>query len=258
MLSWPEIGFFSIGEFHDALSSAEVNSERKDLLLKAVSEFGYDTYLFGSALTHQPGGVKKLWFESNMSEEWIKEYEDNDYVVHDTSVDYCLYNRSPLLWSTIENEIAVGKYTEAQILASEASDRAGYRVGVTIPLPISWSAHSFGVSFCRKGASDFLGHDTMFSAQKGKLAALSRLFLTYFSLEEKFIEMFQLTEKQWEALQLSFIHRTVGELARFRGVSEDTIKSHRREVVSKLGVNGFVEAQWLVLGMGALPRPEDG
>lgn len=255
MLNWPETKLFSLESFHDNLCKCSTSKEREAVLLNTLMLFGYDTYVFGAVGPHISGSMKELFFVSNMTKEWELEYSLEGYAEHDVFAIYCLNNSAPLLWSEQRKIMNQGLCAEDQVRIGQIADAEGYRVGVTLPLHISWNPHTFGISFCRKGSDDFDGHDKMFKNNKNALIVIARLFLTYFDLAEKFVEKFQLTKTQWRQLRMSFSISKQEDIALANNVEFSTVKKHWNNIFEKLGVKNQNEAQQLALTFGAVQNP---
>jgi len=94
-----------------------------------------------------------------MDKVWKRLYRTSRFAKNDFAAHHCARSDQPLLWSQLYDNEAGKNYTPDQSFVSGQAFEAGYRVGVTIPLKISWSMHTYGMSFCKRWNLDFSGHD---------------------------------------------------------------------------------------------------
>jgi DNA-binding CsgD family transcriptional regulator len=177
-----------------------------------------------------------------------------EFEQHDVLAKHCRVSDQVYRWSDLVSKDKVEKFSYDERRVIRAASAAGYRVGITIPLRISWNSHIFGMSFAKFGASDFAGHDDMILEHGSCLSIIARLFLTFFDMADEFRRENNLTNKEWEVVRTSMLHTSRNDQAIALGMKVNTLATHWANIFGKTGAKNQKAVKDLALAMGATPK----
>lgn len=226
-----------ITALHSRFRQASSFETQEAILLEAIGHFGYDTYIFGAVPGLQQQKITELINITNCKQEWREKYERESYYKSDIAAHHCMVSDEPILWSKMRkiadnNEIS---YEQRRVIYE--SGAAGYKVGVTIPLNLSWSLYRFGISFSIHEEESFDGHDKMFSLQKEVLILIANMFFLHIDIGEKVREHYGVTKVEYERLRKLVSGHTQREIAEHEDVSDKAIERTMNKIKERTKVD---------------------
>ncbi|MFK7837975.1 MAG: LuxR family transcriptional regulator [Sulfitobacter sp.] len=162
-----------------SLKEAADISAQRDAFLKSVSEFGYDTLIFGMfADPTQSVPAEEMFWIDNVPEGWMQHYAANDYASADVAVAHCLKSDGVLLWQDLFDSIDEGKLEERNAILQKDARDIGLHTGFTKPL-IGLGGARAGMSLIARNTLGAGEHQRLFQANQREIEAACDVFYAF-------------------------------------------------------------------------------
>lgn len=228
-------------EFSDLttkLANSTDISQIREVCILFKSALGLDRFLFAVCNPSTSLNEPSLMIISDYPEEWLKEYNSNNFVNEDPVVQYCQVHSAPVMWKDL---MQMQKFNSANFKA--LMDRAkgfGLKTGLSIPLrAASGEFGVFSMAVCDEGQEA--------DNKCGQALALAQLFATYVleavlalsgtTAKDKPTIQKGLTRRERDCLFWACEGKTAWEISKILNVSERTVLFHLTNVTTKLGAS---------------------
>jgi LuxR family transcriptional regulator, quorum-sensing system regulator BjaR1 len=230
---------------------AQTTQELFDVLVRHMSQYGYDKILFGVLTDHRDINLKAgIGVVQNYPGDWMKFYFEQGYDRIDPIVTYGVHQTGAFEWQQISKQV---RLRPKQVKCLNLGREAGLHNGVSIPLR-GPNCQLAGISLAsseRKDACRF--HADLFTA-----------YCTHFYAAYKRLHEPQplnphnivLTPSEMEVLRWAAAGKTDDEIAQILNVTRHTPSMHFRHICDKLGVNRRVMAIVKAITIGLI-QPKD-
>jgi len=224
----------TIQEIEKSFTQIEVTK----VLQKIAAKFGFKYFTFARVF---PKAITRLELNTigNYPDEWMSEYQENNYVFVDPVIKHCLSHRTPYDWKNIfidknEEVIAFGEACSKYELTE------GFSIGVNGNCG-DFSMLSFG-SNRQFDVASHLGQKVIYIAhiilpylheKLLQIYPVSSLYPTN-DLKEQNIPLQELTVRESECLLWSAEGKTAMEISMILDISESTVNFHLKNAVIKL------------------------
>ncbi|WP_235668158.1 helix-turn-helix transcriptional regulator [Pseudomonas coronafaciens] len=208
-------------------------------LRKVLCRLGYKTYLLsiGGFTTNEPSNRIITTYPLD----WLKCYEDENFILIDPIVKHCRRHFMPLFWGGARRR-ARGRSKEFW----RARERYGLSQGVSIPLRCREVLGSFNVAHPVDSNEEF---DDEVNVTFGVLFMLVPFLLegSQRHLKAPGEQSCSLTMRETEVLKWSGAGKTTWEISRILGCSERTVNFHIANASRKLGASNRLQAVGMAL-----------
>ena len=261
---------WTLDQFVAQFALARDLDEQIGVLKRAISSFGYDTYVFGLIPNTQPNEARDFIMITNYDPDWMQEYADRNFTPHDNVITHGLLRDEPILWSRYHTPEERELMTPEEALVIERSTAWGYHVGVTIPLWIPHSLVRYGMSFSTRWLMDFDAHDAMFEKHRHALVSMAKLFFLGADLSGKVFDHYGLTRAEQQIIALLSNGRKIKEITHllnqeqarlhnggdFSPITESALHQRVTRIWKKVGVKNTSHLLATMSELGIMPDSE--
>jgi len=254
-------------DFSYRLGTTKNPHEQSSVLLEALNGFGYQQFILGTIPAAVGLKESSLISLDNIVPEWRKEYDDEQFEKHDIAVRHCIDSTEPLLWSQILVEENLERFEPEFQHVGERARFYGYKVGVTIPLRLSWSPFKFGMSLIEYPAGpDHLleqrlaEHDMRFKQHERELRLISQLFLAQAEFSHAVVRRYNLSPEEIDIMSRVLEGTTYDQIAEDVGYDGKAhkVKYRLRKIAEKLGVDTIERAMSMFISLCLSDRTYSG
>ncbi|WP_020680264.1 autoinducer binding domain-containing protein [Marinobacterium rhizophilum] len=218
----------------ELIHSAETPEEAFSYFCQIVEASGYDRVVYSLLTDHPSLGLPKLHgLASSYPEDWMKHYNEHEYLKIDPVVQEVLKIGRPCFWNDVITNTDLSE--DANRLLHEGAD-AGLQSGISFPM-VGLAGEVAGFAIARSDPAP----------TKNDYDLMARLYLlgtffheTYRNMyrQQKRGEIPQLTEREHDVLLWAAEGKTDQEIAIILGITFHTVRFHWRQIFRKLDVKG--------------------
>lgn len=237
-----------------------------DTLQRVVTAYGFASYCFidvGKAHVDLP------YYVGTTGPAWEREYQINGFVHVDECIRMARRTNKPFSWSNVPMPARLGRKKPGAIKTMEAAADHGFREGLVIPFHFVDEMGRMHSSVCtlmwKDRADDFFAVKSL---------AYQELHLILIYWMQRSIELreashrghgafdiararadaltFNLTDRERDVLAWAARGKTMDETAEILVISADTVETHIRNAVDKLGAGNKTHAAIKALYLGLI------
>lgn len=241
----------AIGRIEDCLTLSDLKATLNDI----IGNRGFSS--FGFVEITVPGATDPLVI-STSSETWNQEYRENDFYNVDPVLSVARRRNTPFNWLSVPLPGRFGRKKPGAVKTMEAARDHGFKNGLVVPFhyidDLGISRSSVCTFFWKDKNQDFekvVSEDKVYLhvvllywAQKAvEIAAKERNASSRFlDSEGKPLRRVNLTDREIDVLSWAGRGKTVPDTAEILGISGDTVETHMRNAMVKLGANNKTHA----------------
>ncbi len=214
------------------ISSAQSIDEAFAYFCTVMARNGYDKVVYSLLTDHHSLGLEKYHgLASSYPEDWIKFYNEQNYLDHDPVVTRVFQGATPFFWDELGQRESMSNI--AQSIIQQGSD-AGLNDGIGIPL-IGKAGEVVGIGLARTDKDK--EKDYHFLADAYLLSThFHQKFRTLY-LQDTAHQLPNLSEREKDVLSWAAEGKNNDDIAVILGISVDTVKTYLKGCYRKLGVN---------------------
>lgn len=218
----------------ELINNSETPEDAFDRFCAIMNEYGYDRIAYSLVTDHPSLGLpRQHGLATSYPEDWMKHYNENNYMKIDPVTQTILDSRKPFFWSDLTDDPDLA--APSLQLMNEATE-VGVRDGIGLSL-IGQTGEIVGIGLARSNP----GEDKDYTFMAG-----AYLLSVYF--HETFRDMLSapikanITERQKEILCWASEGKTDEEIAVILGITINTVRYHWKNIFKQLDANGRIYA----------------
>lgn len=219
-------------ELTSKLSDAEGSQEFIELLVEAISPFGYEKIVYARS-PGEDSKVEEYISLTNLDPDWMQYYVSNRLFDMDYAFEHCLHSRVPLRWVTIPQMFEDGLLSTDNMKVYAAAGEWGVSNGVTIPLPCFGRYHA-GISLVADSKADHDEQDQVFRENEKILTAIVQAFHAAVNMGTIARDYFGLSKREVQVLKLQSDGLKTKEIAAKLETSPHTVEKQAKSARERL------------------------
>lgn len=236
----------------------------KDKLQKIIEYYGFSAFNFldvGNPHLDVP------FYSGTTGQAWEDDYKSNKFVHVDHCVQFARRSNLPFIWDDVPTRTYDSGPKPGVVRLMEAATDHGFKNGLVVPFHyrdrVGRTYSSLCVFYWKDSISRFrfmllrkkleLHLIVMFWVQRAvDLVAESRRIQGRFGAAQHGLAETPLTDRERDALSWAARGKTVSETADIMAIGEETVSTHLRNAMRKLGASNKTHAVVLALNIGLI------
>jgi DNA-binding CsgD family transcriptional regulator len=255
----------SLDEAIGAIEAAGSTSELKAILQKIIENYGFASFAFMDVST--PGLENPLVIATN-GPEWDREYRREGFVHVDPCLPIARRSNIPFTWGSVPLPERQGRRLPGALKTMQAAHDHGFREGIVIPFHyadhVGRTFSSVCTFFWKDAANGFRSRVAidrhhlhiimLYWAQRAVDLSAREYHRPARFLDHDGVPLVTaaLTDRERDTLSWAARGKTVSETADILGISEDTVETHIRNAMRKLGATNKTHAAVKAIYLGLI------
>jgi LuxR family transcriptional regulator len=227
-------------ELSSKLRDAEGSQEVAQLLVEAISPFGYDKFVYARS-PGEDSKVTEYISLTNLDPAWMQYYVSNQLYDSDYAFVHCINSSNPLLWSTFPEMFENGLISADNMKVMDIGRDWGVSNGVTIPLPCFGRYHA-GISLVGDPNADRKEQEQIFMAEEKEISTIVKIFHAAVNMGTISRDYFGLSRREVEVLQWSSDGLRTKEIAEKLKTSVHTVEKQAKSARERLAATSSTQA----------------
>ena len=227
-------------ELASRLRDAEDTQDVTQLLVEAISPFGYDRFVYARSPA-EDSRVEEYISLTNLEPAWMQHYLSEELYQSDFALEHCLKSSKPLRWITLPELIERGEMTHKNGEVYKAACDWGISNGVTIPLPC-FGRYKAGISLVGDPNANHDQQDQLFQAEEKTLSTIVQIFHAAVNMGTIARGFFNLSKREIEVLKWLSNGLKTKEIAKKLQTSVHTVEKQSKSARERLGAASSTEA----------------
>ncbi|NIZ11486.1 LuxR C-terminal-related transcriptional regulator [Pseudooceanicola sp. HF7] len=229
----------------ESFAACQSNEECFKVLAEQGERYGYKHFHFRHLHKAHDGKVEVEAYHSAMGPEYEGVLAKRQHLMEDPLVAHCMVNSRPKLWSELEEDYHSDRLNDRHREKIRHFWDFGVRSGVTVRLrnePSGRGRFLAGVSLIPEFGTEPKIHDPNYAANLQGIMSLAGHFCAHVSTSDIAKRHFDLTDREYDVLQLLAEGCLVQQIADRLQLADRTAAHHLSNLRSKLGANSNAHA----------------
>ncbi len=225
----------NLENYIESINATKSPEEAFDTFCSIMNKYGYNRVTYSLVTDHPSLDLPRLHgLATSYPEDWMKYYNENNYLDVDPVVAGVAKSRKPFFWDDLNNDPNI---SDPSLKLMEQAREAGLKDGIAIPL-FGKTGEIVGLGLARDEEED--------NKRDYEFLAGAYLLSTYF--HETFRDMLlkpirtKITNREKEILSWAAEGKTDEEIGMLLSISMNTVRYHWKKIFSKLDANGRIYA----------------
>jgi len=214
------------------------------LHLDAMASFGFDRLLYGYTRYRSGrslGDPQDLVILTNLPSNYMRPYLESGLYTNGPMVRWALENDGACSWAWLDGQVALGRFSQAELKTLEFNRKLGVTAGYTISFRSVSQRAKGGIGLCARPGLSQDEVDQLWTQHGPTITVMNNVFhLKLLTLPYSGAR--QLTQRQREVLQWVGDGKTAQDIALLMGLTAATVEKHLRLAREALDVETTAQA----------------
>lgn len=237
---------YIVEDFIEAANKLPDRETLFDYYIQTLGQFGFDTAIYTFATDHLEAGEKAGHaLLSNFPSDWLDHYFENGYESLDPVVELAHRTNDVFTWADIKQKMNILPQ-QARIL--NEAEESGLHSGIGIPL------HGARGELAGIGLAGDDAYRDFSQLELAQVQIITQQFHQKYCAFGQSVskELPKFTLKERDVLQWMAAGKSAYDTSMIMGISQDTVKFHRKNIYQKLNANSLTYAIVKSLRLGLI------